>query len=213
MRVEKSTTANAKDLLVRGNADLLRTATVGIVGSRKASLKGVGAAQDCAGQLAKLGITVVSGYANGIDMASHKAALEAGGATIVVLAEGIERFRLEREIAAAWDWERALVVSEYPPNAAWSVKQAMQRNGTICDLSKAVIVAEAQRNSGTMNTVRQCLKMKIPLFVVTYENMEDLAGGNALAIEMGGRPLYKGRISQRAKIDPICEVVQMEQKA
>ena len=73
-------------------------------------------------------------------------------------------------------------------------------------------MAEAQRISGTMNTVRQCLKMNLPLFVVTYENMEDLAGGNALAIELGGRPLYKGRISQRTKIDPICALLQMEQK-
>ena len=207
IRVEKITTASAKDLLVRVTrtcCEPLRWASS--VRARPASR--ARHAQDCAGQLARLGITVVSGYANGIDMASHKAALEAGGATIVVLAEGIERFRLKREIAAAWDWERALVVSEYPPNAAWSVKQAMQRNGTICDLSKAVIVAEAQRNSGTMNTVRRCLKMELPLFVVTYENMEDLAGGNALAIEMGGRPLYKGRISQRAKIDPIMELLE-----
>ena len=212
MRVEKITTATAKDLLTRGNADLLQTVSVGIVGSRKASLKGVGAAQDCAGQLARLGITVVSGYANGIDLASHKAALDAGGATILVLAEGIDRFRVKRDIEAVWDWERALVVSEFLPNAPWSVKQAMLRNGTICDLSRAVIVAEAQRISGTMDTVRQCLKMNLPLFVVTYENMEDLAGGNALAIELGGRPLYKGRISQRAKIDPICDLLQVEQK-
>ena len=212
MRVEKITTATAKDLLTRGNADLLQTVSVGIVGSRKASIKGVGAAQDGAGQLARLGITVVSGYANGIDLASHKAALDAGGATILVLAEGIDRFRVKRDIEAVWDWERALVVSEFLPNAPWSVKQAMLRNGTICDLSRAVIVAEAQRISGTMDTVRQCLKMNLPLFVVTYENMEDLAGGNALAIEMGGRPLYKGRISQRAKIDPICDLLQVEQK-
>jgi DNA processing protein len=212
MRVEKITTATAKDLLTRGNADLLQTVSVGIVGSRKASIKGVGAAQDGAGQLARLGITVVSGYANGIDLASHKAALDAGGATILVLAEGIDRFRVKRDIEAVWDWERALVVSEFLPNAPWSVKQAMLRNGTICDLSRAVIVAEAQRISGTMDTVRQCLKMNLPLFVVTYENMEDLAGGNALAIELGGRPLYKGRISQRAKIDPICDLLQVEQK-
>jgi hypothetical protein len=86
---------------------------------------------------------------------------------------------------------------------AWTARQAFQRNGTICDLSLAVVVAEAQRISGTTNTVRQCLKKQIPLWVVTYENMEDLAGGNALAIDLCGRPLYKGRISQRAKIDPI----------
>ena len=189
MGVERITKATARELLTRGNAGLLRTPAVGIVGSRKASIKGVGAAQDCAWQLAKLGVTVVSGYANGVDLASHKAALDAGGATILVLAEGIERFRVKRDIETAWDWERVLVVSEYSPDAAWSVKQAMQRNGTICELSRAVIVAEAQRISGTMNTVRQCLKKEIPLFVVTYENMEDLAGGNALAIELGGRPI------------------------
>jgi len=62
--------------------------------------------------------------------------------------------------------------------------------------------------SGAMNTVRRFLKKQIPLFVVTCGNMEDLAGGNALAIELGGRPLYKGRISQRAKIDPIMELLE-----
>ena len=62
--------------------------------------------------------------------------------------------------------------------------------------------------SGAMNTVRQFLKKQIPLFVVAYENMENLAGGNALAIELGGRPIYKGRISQRAKIDPILELLE-----
>jgi predicted Rossmann fold nucleotide-binding protein DprA/Smf involved in DNA uptake len=49
-------------------------------------------------------------------------------------------------------------------------RQAFQRNGTICELSRAVIVAEAQRMSGAMNTVRQFLKKQVPLFVVTYEN-------------------------------------------
>ena len=56
MRVEKITTASAKDLLVRGNADLLRTTAVGLVGSRKGSLKSVGAAQNFAGNLDSLGI-------------------------------------------------------------------------------------------------------------------------------------------------------------
>jgi hypothetical protein len=87
-------------------------------------------------------------------------------------------------------------------------RQAFQRNGTICELSRAVIVAEAQRMSGAMNTVRQFLKKQVPLFVVTYENMENLAGGNALATKLDGRPIYKGRISQHAKIDPILELLE-----
>ena len=140
------------------------------------------------------------------------AAEPASGAAVLALEE-VDHYWVKRSIEAAWDWERALVVSEYPPNATWSVKQAMQRNGTICDLSRAVIVAEAQRISGTMNTVRQCLKKEIPLFVVTYENMEDLAGGNALAINLGGRPLYKGRISQRARVDPIIDLLRVEMAA
>jgi DNA processing protein len=201
-----------KLLYLRGNASLLYLPGVAIVGSRKASLKGLDAAADCARQLAEAGVNVVSGYANGVDLASHKAALVAGGVTTLVLAEGIERFYLKKDIVSAWDWNRSLVVSQFPNGTPWSRDQAMQRNGTLCWLVKAVIVAEAQRISGTMNTVRRCLKLGLPLFAVYYDNMDNFAQGNKDAIDLGARPLYKSRLNQRAKMDPILELLGVESR-
>jgi predicted Rossmann fold nucleotide-binding protein DprA/Smf involved in DNA uptake len=83
----------------------------------------------------------------------------------------------------------------------------MQRNGTICRLSKAVIVAEARRISGTMNTVRLCLKRELPLFAVVYDNMDDFAQGNADTLHLGARRLFKSRINRRPKLDPVFKVI------
>ncbi len=74
-----------KQLHCRGNLELLLSQTVGFSGSRQASPKGLEVASSYAAQFAREGWTVASGYANGIDLASHRAALAAGGSTIVVL--------------------------------------------------------------------------------------------------------------------------------
>ena len=58
-------------------------------------------------------INIVSGFAAGVDMNAHRAALAAGGTTTVVLAEGILRFRVKKEIRDLWDENRTLVVSEF----------------------------------------------------------------------------------------------------
>jgi DNA processing protein len=190
-------------LHLQGNPALLGLPSVAIVGSRKVSLKGLDAARDCAAQLARAGVNVVSGYAKGVDTASHIAALEAGGTTTLVLATGLAGWWKKNDIAAVWDWNRVLVVSEFELNDPWTPTRAFQRNGTICRLSRAVIVAEAALISGTMNTVRQCLKRGIPLFAVEYDNMEDFAQGNAEAIRLGAQRLLKSRLSRRARLDDV----------
>jgi DNA processing protein len=154
-------------------------------------------------QLARAGVNVVSGYAKGVDTASHIAALEAGGTTTLVLATGLAGWWKKNDIAAVWDWNRVLVVSEFELNDPWTPARAFQRNGTVIRLSRAVIVAEAARISGTMNTVRQCLKREIPLFAVEYDNMEDFAQGNAEAIRLGAQRLLKSRLSRRARLDDV----------
>jgi predicted Rossmann fold nucleotide-binding protein DprA/Smf involved in DNA uptake len=106
-----------------------------------------------------------------------------------------------------------LVVSEFELNDPWTPARAFQRNGTICRLSQAVIVAEAARISGTMNTVRQCLKRGIPLFAVEYDNMEDFAQGNAEAIRLGAQRLLKSRLSRRARLTELLEVIGKEKTA
>jgi DNA processing protein len=88
------------DIWYLGNVGIIETKTVGFCGSRGASEYGLQIAADCASQLSAAGVTVVSGYASGVDMASHEAALASGGRTIIVLAEGIDQFRIKKSIAS-----------------------------------------------------------------------------------------------------------------
>ena len=96
-------------LMVLGNHKLLNKPSVGFCGSRKASEKGLATARDCADQLAREGVNVVSGYAAGVDMAVHSVALECGGTTTLVLCEGILHFKIKKELKELWDWERIVV--------------------------------------------------------------------------------------------------------
>src|SRR5258708_10909551 len=72
-------------LFVRGNRSIMDGESVGFCGSRKASEKGLSVAEDTAGQLAERGTNIVSGYAAGVDLAVHEAALANEGRTTLVL--------------------------------------------------------------------------------------------------------------------------------
>lgn len=174
-----------------GNLSLLGKPAVGFCGSRKASAKGLGVAADCATQLVKRGFVVASGYAAGVDYTAHKAALEAGGRTIMVLPEGIEHFRIRKTLAEDWDWDRVLVVSQFPPSAGWKAFRAMERNNLIIALSRAMIVIEAGSTGGTLHAGKSTLKMGLPLYVVEYGDMATEAPGNAELLAMGGTAVRK----------------------
>lgn len=182
-----------RQLHCRGNLDLLVSTTVGFSGSRKASPKGLDLAETYARQFAREGWTVVSGYANGVDVASHRAALAAGGATILVLPHGMDRFILRPELQKVWDWRRVLVVSQYAPDAPFQAFRAIQRNAVIAGLSQGVLVFEAAALGGTLNTGLTTLNLKIPLFAATYAGMPVTAVGNRLLLARGGRPLDADR--------------------
>lgn len=190
-----------------GNLDLVKTKAVGFCGSRDASEYGLKIAADCASQLSAAGVTVVSGYAPGVDMASHDAALKRGGQTIVVLPEGIDHFRIKKSIAPTWDWDRVLVVSQFPRNAIWRADRAMERNKIIVALSQAVIVLEAREKGGTLNAGYSTLSVNKPLFVAVYDDMNGAREGNQLLIQEGGIPLKRNRLSNQAQLKEVFEVL------
>lgn len=190
-------------LSVMGNAELLCKPAVGFCGSRKASARGIDVAKDCAQQLASAGIVVVSGYAAGVDTAAHHAALQAGGATVVVLAEGILSFKVKADLRAAWDWDRVAVVSEFLPSTAWSVQQAMQRNRTICGLSNALVVIEAGETGGSIAAGKACLSIGLPCFAPAYEGMPETARGNEVLVGLGARRVLRNRLSGRANLQDL----------
>ncbi|ALL56191.1 SMF family protein [Mycobacterium haemophilum DSM 44634] len=104
-------------LFFKGPLELLEQPAIGFCGSRHASSEGLRAAHACADAVYRRGYAVVSGYAKGIDSVAHTAALASGGTTVVVLAEGINRFRVRRgEFRGLWDPERVVVVSQFAPD-------------------------------------------------------------------------------------------------
>jgi DNA processing protein len=194
-------------LLCLGNLELLKYVSVGFCGSREASEKGIATARDSATLLANNKINIVSGFAAGVDMNAHRAALAAGGTTTVVLAEGILRFRVKKDIRDLWDASRTLVVSEFGPNRPWSVSHAMQRNKTICGLSRAMVLIEARSTGGSIEAGRDCLKMGFPLFAAVYEGSPESATGNEELLRSGAKRLMKSRSKDLPNIIPILESI------
>ena len=192
-------------LLCLGNIELFNSLSVGFCGSREASEKGITTARDSATLLSAEKINIVSGFAAGVDMSAHRAALVAGGTTTVVLAEGILRFRVKKDIRDVWDESRTLVVSEFGPNLPWSVSHAMLRNKTICGLSKAMVLIEARSTGGSIEAGRDAVKMGLPLFAAVYEGSPESATGNEELLRNGAKRLMKSKSRDMPNINPILE--------
>ena len=188
-----------------GNLGLLRLIKVGFCGSRKATAEGIAAAQECARQVTAHGICVVSGNASGVDLAAHRAALEAGGSTIFVLPEGIERFRIRSDLRTVWDWSRCLVLSQWPSKSIWKNYQAMRRNNTIIGLSNAMVVVEAGRTGGTKHAGENSIYYNTPLFVLEFREYLEEREGNRELIRMGGIGLKRTRETRLPSLARVIE--------
>jgi DNA protecting protein DprA len=193
-------------LFAVGNLAILSRDAVSFCGSRKSSEFGIAITKNLATELASRGVNVVSGYAAGVDFTAHGSALESGGVTTIVLAEGILHFRPKREIAELITEENALVLSEFIPNTKWAAHYAMQRNRTICALSKAVVLIESGLNGGTFNAGETAQSLGVPLFVIDFEEPPESAEGNRHFLArgaMGLRPSPSGNLD----VNPVLESI------
>jgi len=142
-------------LWVRGDADLaeITDGAVAVVGARAATQYGERAASDLAADLSGTGWSVVSGGAYGIDAAAHRGALAVGEATLAVLACGADvaypraHAELLDRIAAT-----GAVVSELAPGTRPAKSRFLLRNRLIAGMTSGVVVVEAARRSGALNT-------------------------------------------------------------
>ncbi|WP_447646742.1 DNA-processing protein DprA [Nocardioides zeae] len=127
--------------------------SVAIVGARAATTYGGRAAHDIATDLADAGLGVVSGAAFGVDQAAHRGALATGGATVAVLASGVDK-AYPAAHAALIDLigDHGAIVSEAPPGHAPTRIRFLARNRLIAALCHGTVVVEAALRSGALNT-------------------------------------------------------------
>ncbi len=140
---------------------------VAIVGARNMTSYGRSVAEQIGGGLARAGMTVISGFARGIDATAHRAALSAGGRTIAVFGSGID-FIYPKEHRKLYDEiiEQGVVFSEFSMGTEPEPHHFPQRNRIISGLSLGCVVIEASRHSGSLITARYALEQGREVFAV-----------------------------------------------
>jgi len=137
-----------------------------IIGSRKASSEGLDATRNIARTLARHNVIIVSGLAEGIDTAAHKAAIEEGGRTIAVLGTPLDHVYPRRNMALQeLIMRRHLVISQFPIGHTTWPKDFVLRNRTMALISNASIIVEAGDSSGSLHQGWEALRLGRPLFI------------------------------------------------
>ena len=150
-----------------GDPRVLKCPCLGIVGTRRATARGVVVARALARQLAAAGWVIASGLARGIDAAAHRGALDGGGWTVAVMATGTDRCYptahrgLLAEIRA-----RGCSLTQFPAGTPPLKHHFLERNQLLASLASGVIVVEAPARSGALATAREALDAGREVFAV-----------------------------------------------
>lgn len=147
---------------------------IAVVGSRKMSSRGERLTKKFVGKLVAVGFTIVSGLARGVDTVAHKAALKAKGRTIAVLGSGLDIiYPPENKSLAEEIIKNGALVSPYPPGTKPYPKNFLARNRIIVSLSKAVLVIEGARRSGTLSTASWAGDLGVDVFAIPGSEATD----------------------------------------
>jgi DNA processing protein len=185
-------------LFVLGGVARLRTllaaAPVALVGARRASPYGRAVARSLGRELGAAGVTVISGLALGVDSAAHRGALDAGAATVAVLAAAPERpypasaRALHRRIA-----ETGAVVSELGPGIASRRWMFPARNRIMAALSAMTVVVQARTGSGSLVTARRAGELHRRVGAVPGDVGAPLSAGPHRLLRGGATLVTDGR--------------------
>ena len=168
-----------------------RRPAVAIVGTRKPTAYGREVTIRLATDLASRGIVIVSGMALGIDAIAHRAALDAGGTTVAVQANGLAKLRpfTNRQLGEDIINGRGAIISEYEPDEPPYVARFLERNRIVSGLSDAILITEASARSGTLNTASHALEQNREVFVVPGNITSASSAGCNQLLKQGAHPV------------------------
>jgi DNA processing protein len=179
-------------LFVRGQLTPIDDQAVALVGTRRATAYGRTVTERLAGELARAGITVVSGLAKGIDTAAHQAALQAGGRTIAVLANGLDQVYPPENAALARriiDTHAGALVSEFGPGIPPEAVNFPRRNRIISGLARATVIVEAGERSGALITADFALEQGRDVLAVPGSIFSPASAGTNALLQQGAAPV------------------------
>ena len=179
-------------LFVRGSLEGCKRQAVAVVGTRRNTPYGKRAAEWIGEELAKHGVTIVSGLAGGIDTIVHETGVRAGTTCLAVLGSGIDEgsiyprsnLALSKRIIEAG----GALISEFGPGTEGLKHHFPLRNRLISGLSRATVVVEAAEKSGSLITAHFALEQNRDVFSVPGPITSDTSGGTNRLLAMGAIP-------------------------
>ena len=181
-------------LYVKGSIRNLDAPGVGIVGSRNASFYGLEVTKKFAGDLAKLGYSIISGLAIGVDGTAHEACLNANQISVAVIGLGVDNITpIQNRHLAKRIEKQGCIISEMPLQTTYQKQCFPRRNRLISALSVATLVTEAQTASGTLTTAQYSIDLHRPVMAIPGKINQPQAAGCHQLIQDGAhlvtRPL------------------------
>ena len=176
-------------LYVRGDAAVLASPGIAIVGTRHPTPYGIGMAERLSTDLAARGLVIFSGLARGVDAAGHRGALKAKGRTVAVFGTGVDVVypRENKKIADGILECGGALVSEFPLGTFAAPQNFPIRNRIISGLSLGVLVVEAGEYSGTRITARCALEQSREIFAVPGNVISRNSWGPNTLIKQGAK--------------------------
>jgi DNA processing protein len=175
-------------IYVAGDARLLSSLSLAVVGSRNATPQGLVNARAFARALSDAEVTIVSGLALGVDSAAHRGALEGRGSTIAVLGTGIDVTYPRRNQSIADEIAtRGALVSEFPLGTEPLAGNFPRRNRLISGLARGCLVVEAALDSGSLITARIAADQGRDVFAIPGSIHSPLSKGCHALIKQGAK--------------------------
>lgn len=177
-----------KVLYVRGNIQYLKDPQIAIVGSRQMSPYGRQNTQAFTKFLSEAGLTITSGLALGVDACAHETALKTGGATLAVLATGIDLcYPKQHEKLLEQIIQQGAVISECPLGTPPLKTGFPRRNRIISGLSVGVLVIEAAIQSGSLLTAKAAMEQNREVFAIPGSIHHALSKGCHALLKNGAK--------------------------